>query len=200
MSGGSDKPLSMDSENKKFKGNSYSATANPAPKPSNSKTSIVDDNDTWGAISAPPLHPQLDPSPCQRGFQVYTTIFEFYSVKIYYIWCLRPTIFERALGRESERKVLVCKESFQDEYEDLTNPNISIYRNCICLRCFVQNFLAVTTVTTLRQRRLQMLQTSVQMRLLQSTSPSSPPRSSRLRRSANRAATKIKIHRDSQRD
>ncbi|XP_022846086.1 E3 ubiquitin-protein ligase At3g02290-like [Olea europaea var. sylvestris] len=33
----------------------------------------------------------------------------------------------------------------QDEYEDLTNPNSSVYRNCICLRCFVQNFLAVYT-------------------------------------------------------
>ncbi|CAI9777993.1 unnamed protein product [Fraxinus pennsylvanica] len=88
--------------------------------------------------------------------------------------------------------------SFQDEYEDLTNPNSSVYRNCICLRCFVQNFLAMTTVTALRQRRLQMLQTSVQMRLLQSTSPSSPPRSSRLRRSANPAAAKIKIHRETE--
>ncbi|KAG8384571.1 hypothetical protein BUALT_Bualt04G0131600 [Buddleja alternifolia] len=27
------------------------------------------------------------------------------------------------------------------DYEDFANPNSSIYRNCICLRCFVQNFL-----------------------------------------------------------
>ncbi|KAL2528581.1 RING/U-box superfamily protein [Forsythia ovata] len=33
----------------------------------------------------------------------------------------------------------------RDECEDLTNPNSSVYRNCICLRCFVQNFLAVYT-------------------------------------------------------
>lgn len=30
---------------------------------------------------------------------------------------------------------------FREECEDFTNPNSSIYRNCICLRCFVQNFL-----------------------------------------------------------
>lgn len=29
----------------------------------------------------------------------------------------------------------------RDECEDFANPNSSIYRNCICLRCFVQNFL-----------------------------------------------------------
>ncbi|KAK6154973.1 hypothetical protein DH2020_009221 [Rehmannia glutinosa] len=29
----------------------------------------------------------------------------------------------------------------RDECEDFANPNSSVYRNCICLRCFVQNFL-----------------------------------------------------------
>ncbi|CAA0820308.1 RING/U-box superfamily protein [Striga hermonthica] len=29
----------------------------------------------------------------------------------------------------------------RDECEDLANPNSSIYRNCICLRCFIQNFM-----------------------------------------------------------
>ncbi|CAI9285098.1 unnamed protein product [Lactuca saligna] len=29
----------------------------------------------------------------------------------------------------------------RDECEDYVNPNSSIYRNCICLRCFLQNFL-----------------------------------------------------------
>lgn len=31
----------------------------------------------------------------------------------------------------------------REEWEDYTNPNSSIYRNCICLRCFLQNFLHV---------------------------------------------------------
>ncbi|KAI3452177.1 hypothetical protein Pfo_008842 [Paulownia fortunei] len=30
-----------------------------------------------------------------------------------------------------------------DDCEDFANPNSSIYRNCICLRCFIQNFLHV---------------------------------------------------------
>ncbi|CAA2987309.1 E3 ubiquitin- ligase At3g02290-like [Olea europaea subsp. europaea] len=33
----------------------------------------------------------------------------------------------------------------RDECENLTNPNSSLCRNCICLRCFVHNFLAVYT-------------------------------------------------------
>ncbi|KAK4417560.1 E3 ubiquitin-protein ligase [Sesamum alatum] len=28
----------------------------------------------------------------------------------------------------------------RDDCEDFANPNSSIYRNCICLRCFIQNF------------------------------------------------------------
>ncbi|MFS7974889.1 hypothetical protein Hanom_Chr10g00874071 [Helianthus anomalus] len=27
------------------------------------------------------------------------------------------------------------------DYEDYVNPNSNLYRNCICLRCFLQNFL-----------------------------------------------------------
>jgi len=33
----------------------------------------------------------------------------------------------------------------RDEYEEFGNPNISIYRNCICLQCFLQNFLHMYT-------------------------------------------------------
>ncbi|GER49294.1 RING/U-box superfamily protein, partial [Striga asiatica] len=29
----------------------------------------------------------------------------------------------------------------KDECEDFANPNSSVYRNCICLRCFIQHFL-----------------------------------------------------------
>ncbi|KAK3019144.1 hypothetical protein RJ639_002875 [Escallonia herrerae] len=32
-----------------------------------------------------------------------------------------------------------------EDCEDFSNPNSSFYRNCICLRCFVQNFLHVYT-------------------------------------------------------
>ncbi|XP_059670485.1 E3 ubiquitin-protein ligase At3g02290 [Cornus florida] len=32
-----------------------------------------------------------------------------------------------------------------EDCEDCVNPNSSIYRNCICLRCFVQNFLHMYT-------------------------------------------------------
>ena len=30
-----------------------------------------------------------------------------------------------------------------EDFEDYVNPNSSIYRNCMCLSCFVQNFLNV---------------------------------------------------------
>ncbi|KAK6913397.1 Zinc finger, RING-H2-type, partial [Dillenia turbinata] len=30
-----------------------------------------------------------------------------------------------------------------EDFEEYTNPNSAIYRNCICLSCFVQNFLSV---------------------------------------------------------
>lgn len=33
----------------------------------------------------------------------------------------------------------------RDECEDLASPNNSIYRNCICLRCFIQNFFHMYT-------------------------------------------------------
>lgn len=32
-----------------------------------------------------------------------------------------------------------------EDFEDYVNPNSSVYRNCVCLRCFVQNFLNVYT-------------------------------------------------------
>lgn len=30
-----------------------------------------------------------------------------------------------------------------EDFDDYVNPNSSIYRNCMCLSCFVQNFLNV---------------------------------------------------------
>ncbi|XP_055827796.1 E3 ubiquitin-protein ligase At3g02290-like isoform X2 [Solanum dulcamara] len=38
-----------------------------------------------------------------------------------------------------------CCCCLRDECEDLANPNSSMYRNCLCLRSFVQNFLHVYT-------------------------------------------------------
>ncbi|KAK4409805.1 E3 ubiquitin-protein ligase [Sesamum angolense] len=31
----------------------------------------------------------------------------------------------------------------RDDWEEFANPNTSIYRNCICLHCFIQNFVHV---------------------------------------------------------
>lgn len=28
----------------------------------------------------------------------------------------------------------------REDCEDYVNPNSSVYRNCLCLRCFIQNF------------------------------------------------------------
>ncbi|WCJ25527.1 RING/U-box superfamily protein [Euphorbia peplus] len=37
----------------------------------------------------------------------------------------------------------VCCCLHPEDYEDYMNPNSSVYRNCMCLGCFVQNFLHV---------------------------------------------------------
>ena len=35
----------------------------------------------------------------------------------------------------------VCCCLSMDDFEDYVNPNSSVYRNCTCLSCFIQNFL-----------------------------------------------------------
>lgn len=37
----------------------------------------------------------------------------------------------------------------REDYEDYLNPNSSVYRNCLCLRCFIQNFSHVVRFTAL---------------------------------------------------
>ncbi|XP_061344233.1 E3 ubiquitin-protein ligase At3g02290 [Gastrolobium bilobum] len=37
----------------------------------------------------------------------------------------------------------VCGCLSVDEFEDYVNPNVPVYRNCVCLSCFVQSFLNV---------------------------------------------------------
>ncbi|XP_021905359.1 E3 ubiquitin-protein ligase At3g02290-like [Carica papaya] len=37
----------------------------------------------------------------------------------------------------------VCCCLHDDSFEDYMNPNNPVYRNCLCLSCFVQNFLNV---------------------------------------------------------
>ncbi|XP_062106438.1 E3 ubiquitin-protein ligase At3g02290-like [Humulus lupulus] len=39
----------------------------------------------------------------------------------------------------------VCCCLSVDDFEDYVNPNSSVYRNCICLSCFIQNFINVYT-------------------------------------------------------
>lgn len=40
--------------------------------------------------------------------------------------------------------VCCCMQS--EDFEDYVNPNSSVYRNCLCLRCFVQNFVDAYTL------------------------------------------------------
>ncbi|XP_039021230.1 E3 ubiquitin-protein ligase At3g02290-like [Hibiscus syriacus] len=44
----------------------------------------------------------------------------------------------------------VCSCLHAEDFEDYMNPNSNIYRNCLCLGCFFQNF--IHTCTTLFQR------------------------------------------------
>ena len=49
------------------------------------------------------------------------------------------------LKKETEAGTMgsVCCCLNADEFEDYVNPNSSVYRNCPCLSCFVQNVLNV---------------------------------------------------------
>ncbi|OIV90203.1 hypothetical protein TanjilG_01399 [Lupinus angustifolius] len=40
-------------------------------------------------------------------------------------------------------EVPFLKSCIFDDFEDYVNPNSSVYRNCVCLSCFIQNLLAV---------------------------------------------------------
>ncbi|KAF7803110.1 E3 ubiquitin-protein ligase [Senna tora] len=55
----------------------------------------------------------------------------------------------------------VCCCLSVDELEDYVNPNSSVYRNCVCLSCFVQNFLTVYT-TIFRRGEVHSLPSSIQ--------------------------------------
>uniref|UniRef100_A0A5B6YHS2 RING-type E3 ubiquitin transferase n=1 Tax=Davidia involucrata TaxID=16924 RepID=A0A5B6YHS2_DAVIN len=48
-----------------------------------------------------------------------------------------------------------------EDCEDYVSPNSSIYRNCVCLRCFVQNFLHVYT-TLFRRGEAHAISSSIQ--------------------------------------
>ncbi|EYU34585.1 hypothetical protein ABFS82_11G116600 [Erythranthe guttata] len=51
----------------------------------------------------------------------------------------------------------------RDDLEDFSNPNSSIYRNCICLHCFVQAFLHVYTSLFHRGEEQRALPSSTQV-------------------------------------
>lgn len=49
------------------------------------------------------------------------------------------------LSEKSEAGIMgaVCCCLSVEDFEDYVNPNSSVYRNCICLSCFLQNFINV---------------------------------------------------------
>ncbi|XP_034707193.1 E3 ubiquitin-protein ligase At3g02290-like [Vitis riparia] len=48
-----------------------------------------------------------------------------------------------------------------EDFDDYVNPNSSIYRNCMCLSCFVQNFLNVYT-SLFRRGEVNSIPSSIQ--------------------------------------
>lgn len=48
-----------------------------------------------------------------------------------------------------------------DDFEDYVNPNSHVYRNCVCLSCFVQNFLNVYA-SIFRRGELHSIPSSIQ--------------------------------------
>ncbi|XP_042502185.1 E3 ubiquitin-protein ligase At3g02290-like isoform X2 [Macadamia integrifolia] len=48
-----------------------------------------------------------------------------------------------------------------EDFEEYVNPNSSVYRNCICLRCFVRNFLNAYTAL-FRRGEMHAIPSSIQ--------------------------------------
>ncbi|MBA0548994.1 hypothetical protein Golob_020055 [Gossypium lobatum] len=55
----------------------------------------------------------------------------------------------------------VCCCLRPEDFEDYINPNSNVYRNCVCLSCFVQNFVHVYT-TLFRRGELRSVSSSIQ--------------------------------------
>ncbi|EXB77650.1 E3 ubiquitin-protein ligase [Morus notabilis] len=55
----------------------------------------------------------------------------------------------------------VCCCFSVEDFEDYVNPNSSVYRNCICLSCFLQNFINVYT-SLFRRSEVHSLPSSIQ--------------------------------------
>ncbi|GMN57560.1 hypothetical protein TIFTF001_026674 [Ficus carica] len=55
----------------------------------------------------------------------------------------------------------VCCCLSVEDFEDYVNPNSSVYRNCICLSCFLQNFINVYT-SLFRRGEVHSLPSSIQ--------------------------------------
>ncbi|KAJ4707240.1 E3 ubiquitin-protein ligase [Melia azedarach] len=55
----------------------------------------------------------------------------------------------------------VCCCLHVEDFEDYMNPNSSVYRNCMCLSCFVQNFVNVYT-SLFRRGEMHSVPSSIQ--------------------------------------
>ena len=68
------------------------------------------------------------------------------SLTLYFIahentsWCLLE-LLESEIGSTTMGSVCCCLHA--DDFENYMNPENSVNRNCMCLGCFVQNFLHV---------------------------------------------------------
>ncbi|KAE8730471.1 mitotic cyclin a2-type [Hibiscus syriacus] len=55
----------------------------------------------------------------------------------------------------------VCSCLHAEDFEDYMNPNSNIFRNCLCLGCFYQNFI-LTCTTLFRRGKLHSVPSSIQ--------------------------------------
>lgn len=72
-------------------------------------------------------------------------------------------LFWWILSEKSEAGIMgaVCCCLSVEDLEDYVNPNSSVYRNCICLSCFLQNFINVYTAL-FRRGEVHSLPSSIQ--------------------------------------
>lgn len=72
-------------------------------------------------------------------------------------------LFWWILSEKSEAGIMgaVCCCLSVEDFEDYVNPNSSVYRNCICLSCFLQNFINVYT-SLFRRGEVHSLPSSIQ--------------------------------------
>ncbi|KAB5516505.1 hypothetical protein DKX38_027153 [Salix brachista] len=82
-----------------------------------------------------------------------------WPVALIFVGDIRELAVESEIGTNTMGSVCCCLHA--DDFEDYMNPETSVYRNCICLNSFVQNFVYVYT-SIFRRGQVHSVPSSIQ--------------------------------------